>query len=300
MFMPATESEMHALGWDRLDVVLVTGDAYIDHPSMGVSLIGHVLMDAGYRVGVVAQPSLESGDDIFRLGEPRLFWGVSAGSIDSLVANYTPSLKRRRSDDYTPGGLGGRRPDRAVIAYANLIRRFFRNTRPIVLGGIEASLRRVAHYDFWTDSIRRSVLFDAKADSLVYGMGEKAVLQLAGRMAAGRDFRDVPGTCSIAKDRPEGAVELPSFEEVSRDDEAFARMFGLFCGASDAALAQRHGDRWLVQNPPQPCLTMEELDRVHGLDFERGLHPSCGSEGSVRALNHLGSKCITWQFTRSP
>jgi len=287
MFIPATESEMRALGWDRLDVVLVTGDAYIDHPSMGVSIIGHVLMDAGYRVGVVAQPSLESGDDISRLGEPRLFWGVSAGSIDSLVANYTPSLKRRRSDDYTPGGLGGRRPDRAVIAYANLIRRFFRNTRPIVLGGIEASLRRVAHYDFWTDSIRRSVLFDAKADSLVYGMGEKAVLQLAGRLATGRDFRDVPGTCSIAKDRPEGAVELPSYEEVSRDDEAFARMFGLFCGAGDAALAQRHGDRWLVQNPPQPCLTTEELDRVHGLDFERGLHPSCGPEGSVRALETI-------------
>jgi uncharacterized radical SAM protein YgiQ len=287
MFIPATRQEMEALGWDCLDVVLVTGDSYIDHPSMGIAVIGHVLMDAGFRVGVIAQPCLDAGDDISRLGEPRLFWGVSAGSIDSLVANYTPSLKRRKSDDYTPGGQGGKRPDRAVIAYTNLIRRFFKNTRPIVLGGIEASLRRVAHYDFWSDAIRRSVLFDAKADILVYGMGEKTVLELAGLMASGRNFRSVRGICHIAREKPGHCVELPSFEEVSGDAAAFARMFRLFCEAGDAAVAQLHGDRWLVQNPPQPALTPAELDKVHGMDFERDLHPFYASQGSVRALETI-------------
>jgi uncharacterized radical SAM protein YgiQ len=287
MFIPTTKTEMEALGWDRADVVLVTGDSYIDHPSMGVSVIGHVLMDAGYRVGIVAQPRLDAKDDISRLGEPRLFWGVTAGSIDSLVANYTPARKRRKSDDYTPGGLGGKRPDRAVIAYTNLIRRFFKGTCPVVLGGIEASLRRVAHYDFWSDSVRRSVLFDAKADALVYGMGEKAVLELARNLDSGRDLGSVRGICFISKERPSVATELPSYEEVSGDGNSFARMFRLFCEAGDDTLCQLHGDRWLVQNPPQPDLTPEELDRVHGLAYERELHPYYASLGSVRALETI-------------
>ncbi len=170
---------MEALGWDRPDVILVTGDSYIDHPSIGISVIGHVLLEAGYKVGIIAQPDIHTDTDIGRLGEPKLFWGLSAGSIDSLVANHTASDKRRKSDDYTPGGVNNRRPDRALIAYANLIRRFFKNTSPIVLGGIEASTRRIAHYDYWSNSVRKSILFDAKADILVYGMGEKAVLELS-------------------------------------------------------------------------------------------------------------------------
>ena len=164
MFLPATREEMAALGWDRLDVILVSGDAYIDSPFIGVAVIGKVLVRHGYRVGVIAQPDIRSGDDITRLGEPRLFWGVSGGSIDSMVANRTASGKRRNSDDYTPGGRNNRRPDRAVIAYANLIRQHWKRTAPLVLGGIEASLRRIAHFDAWDNRVRRSILFDAKAD----------------------------------------------------------------------------------------------------------------------------------------
>jgi len=290
MFIPATRAEMEALGWDRPDVVLVTGDSYIDHPSMGISVIGHVLMDAGFRVGIVAQPDTGSKDDIARFGEPRLFWGVSAGSIDSMVANHTPSFKHRKSDDYTPGGRNDRRPDRAAIAYTNLIRRFFKDTVPIVLGGIEASLRRVAHYDFWSNSIRRSILFDAKADAIVYGMGEQAVLELAERLSSGRDFSDVRGVCRIAGEKPASCIELSSFEEVAADRKAFMEMFRLFCEHSaggDTPLCQRHGDRWLVQNPPQPALTTAELDQVHALDYERDLHPFHRQQGDVRALDTI-------------
>ncbi|RPH90181.1 MAG: YgiQ family radical SAM protein, partial [Calditrichaeota bacterium] len=171
MFLPVTRQEMTALGWDACDVIIVTGDSYIDSPFIGAAQIGKWLLHHGFRVGVIAQPDINS-DDITRLGEPKLFWGVTGGSIDSMVANYTALKKRRKSDDLTPGGVNNRRPDRAVIVYSNLIRRWFKATRPIVLGGIEASLRRIAHYDYWSDSIRRSILFDAKAEVLIYGMGE--------------------------------------------------------------------------------------------------------------------------------
>ncbi|MBE3144023.1 MAG: YgiQ family radical SAM protein, partial [Planctomycetes bacterium] len=170
MFLPTTRQELDHLGWNALDVILVTGDSYIDSPYIGIAVIGKVLANAGYRVGIIAQPDIHSNQDITRLGEPLLFWGVTGGSVDSMVSNYTSLKKKRHKDDYTPGGINNRRPDRAVITYVNLIRRFYKNTRPIVLGGIEASLRRVAHYDFWSDRIRGSILFDAKADYLLYGM----------------------------------------------------------------------------------------------------------------------------------
>lgn len=179
MFIPTTMAEVTALGWDRLDIVLVTGDTYIDSPFMGVSLIGKILLKDGFRVGIIAQPALDTPEDILRLGTPALFWGVTGGAVDSMVANYTPLKKRRKTDDYTPGYVNNRRPDRAVIAYANLIRRFCKPTPPIVLGGIEASLRRTAHYDFWSNKIRRSILFDAKGDFLVFGMGHIPIRLLA-------------------------------------------------------------------------------------------------------------------------
>ncbi len=282
---------MEALGWDRPDVVLVTGDSYIDHPSVGISVIGHVLLDAGYRVGIVAQPDIHTDADIARLGEPKLFWGVSAGSIDSLVANHTASDKRRKSDDYTPGGVNNRRPDRALIAYANLIRRFFKNTSPIVLGGIEASTRRIAHYDYWSNSVRKSILFDAKADVLVYGMGEKAVLELAGRLSRGEGYREVRGICHASREMPPDAVELPSYDAVSRDKQEFVAMFRLFCENSDPgsarALCQLHDSRYLVQTPPQPCLTEKELDELYEKGFERDQHPFYERQGSVRALETI-------------
>ncbi len=170
-FLPTTRQEMSDRGWNQCDVILVSGDAYIDSPFIGVSVVGRMLEKLGYRVGMIGQPDVESDQDISRLGEPRLFWGVSGGSIDSMVANYTATKKFRNSDDYTPGGKNTKRPDRAVLVYSNLIRRFFKNTVPIILGGIEASLRRVTHYDYWSNKLRKPILFDAKADILVYGMG---------------------------------------------------------------------------------------------------------------------------------
>jgi len=297
MFLPTTTEEVKDLGWDALDIILVTGDSYIDSPFIGTAVIGKVLLKAGYRVGVIAQPDPKTDADIGRLGEPRLFWGVSAGSVDSMVANYTALKKPRRSDDYTPGGENTRRPDRATIVYTNIIRRLSKRihpgqaARPIVLGGIEASLRRVAHYDFWSDSLRRSILFDAKADYILYGMAEKAVLELAAGMRAGGDVRELRGLCYIAREKREGYLELPPFETVAADKQAFIDMFHLFYKNNDPingrGLFQKHGDRYLVQNAPAEYQTQAELDAVYGLDFERAQHPYYEAQGPVRALETI-------------
>ncbi|MBN2007550.1 MAG: YgiQ family radical SAM protein [Anaerolineae bacterium] len=287
MFLPTTRAEMDRLGWKALDVLLVTGDAYIDSPFIGIAVVGHVLVSAGYRVGVIAQPDWRSDADIVRLGEPRLFWGVSGGSIDSMLANYTAVKKFRKSDDYTPGGTNNRRPDRAVVVYANLIRRCFKNTAPIVLGGIEASLRRIAHYDYWSDSVRRSILFDAKADYLVYGMAERTIVELAQALRDGADPRQIRGLCTIAHDKPAGYLELPAYADVVADKAAFIEMFHTFYRNNDPhtakGLCQRQDTRYLVQNPPQPYLTQPELDAVYALDYERAVHPEDARRGAVRA-----------------
>jgi uncharacterized radical SAM protein YgiQ len=291
MFLPATREEITALGWDRLDVILVSGDAYIDSPFIGVAVIGKVLAHHGFRVGIIAQPDPRSADDITRLGEPRLFWGVTGGSIDSMVANRTASGKRRNSDDYTPGGRNTRRPDRAVIAYANLIRQHWKNTAPLVLGGIEASLRRIAHYDAWDNRVRRSILFDAKADYLLYGMAERAVVELAQALAAGRPPLAIRGLCYAAPEAPPGALILPPYQQAAADKAAFTRMFRLFYDNNDPItarpLAQLQDSRFLVHNPPQPPLTTAELDAIHDLDFERDLHPFDARLGRVTALDTI-------------
>ena len=186
MFVP-TVYEAKELGWNKLDIILVSGDTYVDSPYIGIAILGKILMDKGFRVGIIAQPDINTINDITRLGEPELFWGVTGGSVDSMVANYTASKKKRRNDDYTPGGENNRRPDRAVIAYTNLIRRNFKNTKPIIIGGIEASLRRVTHYDFWSNKLRRSILFDSKADYLVYGMGEKTIIEIGQKLKKEKD-----------------------------------------------------------------------------------------------------------------
>jgi uncharacterized radical SAM protein YgiQ len=297
MFLPTTHAEMKALGWDALDVILVSGDSYIDSPFIGTAVIGRLLLKAGYRVGVIAQPALEDDSDIGRLGEPALFWGVTAGSIDSMVANYTALKKKRKSDDYTPGGINNRRPDRATIVYTNLIRRYSKRlsptapTPPIVLGGIEASLRRMAHYDFWSDRVRRSALFDAKADYLLYGMAESAVLELAACLKVGQDPSRIRGLCYIGKEIPGGYLELPAYETVNQDKLAFIEMFHIFYRNNDPlnarGLAQRHGDRYLVQNPPAYYQSQESLDEVYALDFERAQHPYYERQGAVRALDTI-------------
>lgn len=291
MFLPTTQKELKAWGWSALDIILVTGDTYIDSPFIGVAMIGRVLVDAGYRVGIIAQPDTTSGGDITRLGEPELFWGVSAGCIDSMVANRTASGRKRKRDDYTPGGVNDRRPDRATLAYSNLIRQHFKATRPIVLGGIEASLRRVPHYDFWSGKIRRSVLFDAKADFLLYGMADRTVVELANALRDGSDPTQLRGLCYSSRDCPDDGIELPPFDEVATDKQAFTTMFNSFYQNNDPVTAQRlyqkHDTRYWVQNPPAAYLTTDELDQVYGLDFEGDVHPYYASGGDVRALETI-------------
>jgi uncharacterized radical SAM protein YgiQ len=291
MYLPTTQDEVTALGWDQLDVILITGDSYIDSPAIGVAVIGKVLLNAGYRVGIIAQPDTTSRTDITRLGEPLLFWGVTAGCVDSMVANYTAGGKRRKQDDYTPGGHNTRRPDRAVIVYANLIRRFFKPTVPIVLGGIEASLRRIPHYDTWSNRLRRAILFDAKADVLVYGMGETAVLALADRLKRQEPFTEICGICYIAATPRSDCIELESFEQVAADSRSFSRMFCSFYQNNDPVtakgLCQKHGGRYLIHMPPCPPLSASELDAVHELDYERELHPYYRKNGEVRALDTI-------------
>ncbi len=298
IFIPTTAQEVHSLGWKHLDVILVTGDTYIDSSYIGVAVIGRVLLNAGYRVGIIAQPDIHSDRDIARLGEPALFWGVTAGCIDSMIANYTASAKRRKSDDLTPGGLNTKRPDRAVIIYSNLIRRFFKKTRPIVLGGVEASLRRISHYDARSDSVRRSILFDAKADILIYGMAEQSILELAQKFKCQEDIRSIRGICYISPQFPEAAsdfegpdIELPDHGNVSRDKELFIQMFKAFYENADPftakRLCQRQDTRYLVHNPPQFPLSSDALDRIYELPYTRDVHPFYKKQGQVRALDTI-------------
>lgn len=302
MFLPITQNEMNSLGWKQLDVILITGDAYIDSPYIGVSVIGRVLLEAGYKVGIISQPDVNSEKDITRLGEPALFWGVTSGCVDSMISNRTALGKPRRKDDLTPGGVNNRRPDRAVIAYTNLIRRYFKNTVPIVLGGIEASLRRISHYDYTSDSIRRSVLFDAKADVLVYGMGEKTVPELAKHFQKGRAVSDVRGICYIGPKpigEQENTVELPAHDVVCPDKSAFIEMFRLFYDNSEPSanigkkLIQQQDTRYLIQNPPQLPPAPEELDAVYELPFVYDAHPYDRQSGEIRALDTMRFSIVT-------
>lgn len=291
MYLPTTRAEMEKLSWEKLDIILITGDTYIDSPYLGISVIGKVLLKAGYRVGIIAQPDISSPDDICRLGEPGLFWGVTAGSVDSMIANYTATGKKRKKDDYTPGGINNRRPDRATIVYVNLIKRYFKNTCPIILGGIEASLRRIAHYDFWDNRIRRSILFDSKADILAYGMAEKSVVQLAERLTKKKDISNIRGICYISNTPGEKSLIIPSFSEIKQDKEKFIQMFHQFYENQDPfhgkTLAQQQDNRYLIHNPPSYPLSEKELDEIYELDFERDVHPYYRKDGLVRALDTI-------------
>jgi len=288
VFLPTTKNEMTARGWQQCDVILVTGDAFVDHPSFGAAVIGRVLEEQGFKVGIIAQPDWRSPADVMRLGRPRLFFGVTSGNIDSMLHHYTANKKLRHDDPYSPGGRHGLRPNRAVIVYSNLIRQSCKDV-PIVLGGIEASLRRLAHYDYWDDTVRRSILFDAKADLLVYGMGERAVGRIAQLLNTedGRqniELMNVPGTAVIVraselpKFGPSTYAELPSFEEISSSRDAFNQAFVIASSEANPhfgkRLLQKHGDRYLLINPPAMPMTAEELDAVYSLPYERKVHPS--------------------------
>lgn len=282
MFLPTTKEEALKRGWDELDVIFVSGDAYIDHPSFGVPLLARWLESHGFRTGIIPQPDWRSREAFMAMDRPRLFFAVSAGAMDSMVAHYTPARKLRHDDAYTPGNRHGARPNRATIVYTSRLKEAYRDV-PVVIGGIEASLRRFAHYDYWEDKVRRSILFDAKADLLVYGMGEKPLLELASRLRQGEPFgeiTDIRGTACIAiggsETRPH--AELPSFEEVSADRLKYAEAFRLisdehnpFCGK---VLLQRHGDRALVCNAPSLPLSLQEIDSIYLLPFVKAPHPS--------------------------
>lgn len=296
MFVPTTLEEVRALGWDGLDVILVTGDTYTDNSYNGAALVGHWLIDHGFRAGIIAQPDVSSGDDISRLGSPRLFWSVSSGCVDSMVANYTPTRKFRKEDDFTPGGVNDRRPDRATIAYTNLIKRHIKGS-PIFLAGMEASLRRVAHYDFWSDSVRRSVLFDSKADGIIYGMAELATLELAQTIRDGRDWHGIRGICYTSGRVPDGHAMMPSFENCRDDRDSFMEAFRVFRANSDPitakSLVQAHGDRYLIQNRPQRPMSQNELDALYESDFEDAVHPYYANQGRVRAMDTVRNSITT-------
>jgi len=294
-FLPTTRAEMDARGWDELDVLIVTGDAYVDHPAFGPILIARFLEGRGYKVGVIAQPDWKSIREIERMGRPRLFVGVSAGNLDSMLNKLTAQKKVRSEDQYTPGGVTGARPNRATIVYANLCRQAFPGL-PVVIGGIEASLRRIAHYDYWSDQVKRSILLDSKADLLVFGMGERPAWEIAARLNAGEHVSrliDIRGTAHVKKSRREWepiaesaseyvtdgkVVVLPSFEEVTRDKTAFARMSRAFQYETNPhngrRLLQPHGDQAVYFNSPAEPLSETEMDGLYDLPFLRQPHPA--------------------------
>lgn len=284
-FLPMSLSEAGEMGIEQLDAILVSGDAYVDHPSFGIGLIGRVLWDAGLTIGIIAQPDWKKDEDFLRLGQPRLFFGISSGNVDSMVNSFTPNLKRRSTDVYSPGGAL-RRPDRAVVVYANKVHALFPGV-PIILGGIEASLRRFAHYDYWSDSVRQSILADAPADLLVYGMGELPLKEVASRLEKGEsvsEIRDVPGTAAKEevrrwKSAPRDDYRvIPGFSEVASDKRKYAEAFGMHYQEQDPFLGrtvvQPHPKTVVVQNRPARPLSTEEMDRIYELPFTREAHPT--------------------------
>jgi len=297
-FLPLYKKEMNDYGWDRPDFIIVTGDAYVDHPSFGTAIISRVLESAGFKVCIIAQPRCD--EDYKRFGKPRLAFLVNSGNIDSMVAHYTAAKRKRSDDAYTPGGKAGARPDRAVIVYCKAIRRLFGDVA-IAIGGIEASLRRFAHYDYWDDKVRPSILIDSTADLLMYGMGEKHIVEIANRLNNGESIdklTDIKGTCYAIKTKdytPMSVKECPSFEAVSKDDEQSKEKYAISCriqqqehdAVRGKTVIQRHGDKIVVQNPPMPPLNTDEMDEVYSLPFMRTYHPSYENLGGVPGIEEV-------------
>ncbi len=294
-FLPVTKKEMTERGWEQADFVYVSGDAYVDHPAFGAAIITRVLEKAGFKVAFLAQPDWKNNDDFMRFGKPRLGFLVSSGNIDSMVAHYTAAKKKRSSDYYSPGAKFGLRPDRAVIVYCNKIREIYGDV-PIVIGGLEASLRRFAHYDYWDDKIRRSILFDSQADLLSFGMGERSILEIAQRLDSGEiisDIRDIRGTCYSVdvRETPYYGTECPSFDNVCNSKKEYAVSCRIQQDEQDffrgKAIKQRHGNKMLVQNQPAIPLSQEELDKVYSLPFMRTYHPMYEPMGGVPGIEEV-------------
>ncbi|MGM0549227.1 MAG: YgiQ family radical SAM protein, partial [Bacillota bacterium] len=294
-FMVISKADMAKRGWKKLDFIIVSGDAYLDHPSFGTAIIARVLEDAGFKVGIIAQPNWKSTRDFKKLGKPRYGFLVSAGNMDSMVNHFSVTKNRRSYDNYSPGGESGHRPDRATIVYSNRLREAYGDI-PIIIGGIEASLRRFAYYDYWDNSVRRSVLFDSRADLLVYGMGEKQILKIAENLEAGLDIKYInylPGTAFIA-DELESLYDyqlLPSLTEVKKSKKQYAYAHKIEYLEQDPVrgqqLVQQHGNRYLVQNPPAEPLAQAELDHVYSLPYQRDYHPVYEKDGGVPAIKEV-------------
>ena len=292
-FLPVSRADMMRRGWDELDFLFISGDAYVDHPSFGPAIITRLLEKAGFRVGVIAQPNWRDTSDFRAMGRPRLAVLISAGNMDSMLNKLTAAKKIRSSDAYSPGGEAGKRPDRATIVYANRVRECWPDI-PIVIGGIEASLRRFSHYDYWSDSVRRSILVDSRADLLIYGMGESQILEIAGHLANGipvGEIRNVRGTCFLTgslSDTPVDSLEVPSYEQISASKSDYAAAFKVEYLEQDPLrghpIIQKHGERFLVQLSPALPLDTREMDRIYSLPYERTWHPSYDEAGGVPAI----------------
>ena len=294
-FLPTTRQEMAEMGVEQFDFVYITGDAYVDHPSFGVSIISRLIESLGYTIGIISQPDWHSDRDFTRFGRPKLAFLVTSGNIDSMVAHYTAAKRKRSDDAYTAGGVAGKRPDRAVIVYCQKLREIYGDV-PIAIGGLEASLRRFAHYDYWDDAVRPSVLVDSDADLLMFGMGEHQITELAKRLADGeniREIHDIRGTCYLTEpvNTPFGSAECPSFSQVCKSKEAYAKATRIQYDQQDElygkTVIQRHGKLMLVQNPPAYSLTTEELDRVYALPYMRAYHPSYEALGGVPGIEEV-------------
>ena len=293
-FLPVTREEMEERGIYQPDFVYISGDAYVDHPSFGAAIITRLLESQGYSVGIIPQPDWKKKESIALFGEPRLAFLVSGGNMDSMVNHYTVSRKHRKTDAYSPGGEMGLRPDRAVTVYSNLIRQTYKNT-PIILGGIEASLRRLAHYDYWADTMKHSVLLDSGADMISYGMGEKSVLKIAEALDMGipvNHITNIPGTVYRTKEPPKNGIFLPSYEQVSGDKRTYAESFRIQYENTDPftgkTLIESYGGKgYIVQNPPSKPLSQKEMDKVYGLPYVGTYHPMYEKEGKIPAIEEI-------------
>lgn len=301
-FLPISKEDMKRRGIKQLDFVYVCGDAYVDHPSFGHAIITRLLESYGYTVGIIAQPDWKQNDSIAILGEPRLGFLVSAGNMDSMVNHYSVSKKRRKTDAFSPGGIMGKRPDYAAVVYCNLIRRTYKKT-PIIVGGIEGSLRRLAHYDYWSNKVKRSILLDSGADLISYGMGERSIIEIAEALAAGIDVKDITyirGTVFRTQDPYfiEDAIILPSYDEISTNKEAYARSFYIQYQNTDPFQAKKMAEAYphgiyVVQNPPQKPLSMQEMDDVYALPYTRTYHPIYEKDGGIPAISEVKFSLIS-------
>ena len=300
-FLPISKKDMEDRGWREVDFVLITGDAYVDHPSFGAAIIGRLLESCGYKVGVTAQPNWRTVDDFKEFGKPKLGFLITAGNMDSMVNHFTAAKKRRKEDEYSPGAKAGRRPDRATIVYTSRAKQAYKNT-PVIIGGIEASLRRFAHYDYWEDKLRRSFLIDAKADYLVYGMAEKAIVELAEALknqSSEQQIKEIRGLCYKTKSLEDlhNYELMPGFDDIQQDiknfNSAFCKQQEKSQYPSTKSIVQHQGQFFLVQTPPQPPLSSEEMDHVYSLPYTKKAHPIYDKEGGVPAIQEVSFSVTT-------